>query len=328
MDGGKYRLGRFRGRYAVIWPSDSGTRRVSLRTKDKDLARVRFNDFIHKLKTQASAPESLTIGAIIDAYLKARPQERRKALDAFWGDRLPEHVTEDLCGEYEDLRLDVDEASAATIYTELGLLSCALIHAKRQQWIAEAPFVWRTVKGEARDVWLTQDQADQVIAGCHADHVRLFAMIGFDTGARSTAILQLRWPQVKLDSNRIDFNAPGIATPGNKRRAIVPLTPRLREALTAAREAAMSDTGYVISYGGEPIKKIRKGFARAVERASLGADVTPHVMRHSVATWLAQKSVPEHDACGFLMMTPETYRRYCKRHDPRFMSNAVAALTR
>ena len=31
------------------------------------------------------------------------------------------------------------------------------------------------------------------------------------------------------------------------------------------------------------MKKIRKGFAWAVERAGLPADVTPHIMRHSVA---------------------------------------------
>jgi hypothetical protein len=63
----------------------------------------------------------------------------------------------------------------------------------------------------------------------------------------------------------------------------------------------------------------------AMERAQLGEDITPHIMRHSVRTWFAQRSV----ACGFLAMTPETYNCvYVKRHDPPFMQNAVKALER
>lgn len=328
MDRGKYRLGLYRGRWCAIWRGESGTRRVSLHTDDKDLARVRFNDFLHKLTIQPP-PEAVTVKACMDAYLKASPQMERKKLMAFWGDKLPAHVTQDTCEEYEDLRIDIHEASAATVYTELGLLSCALIHAKRLGWIPEAPFVWRSVKGEARDRWLTPEEADRLVDACVAAHIRLFALIGFDTGARSTAILELRWPQIKFDSNRIDFNVPGAPRHANKRRAIVPMTPRLREALLAAKAIAASDTGYVVSYGGEAVKKIRKGFQRAVERAELGDDITPHIMRHSVATWFAQRSVDKHEACGFLAMTEETYERvYVKRHDPRFMQNAVKALER
>ena len=40
------------------------------------------------------------------------------------------------------------------------------------------------------------------------------------------------------------------------------------------------------------MKKIRKGFTAAVERAGLGPEVTPHILRHTVLTWLDEDNVP------------------------------------
>lgn len=67
------------------------------------------------------------------------------------------------------------------------------------------------------------------------------------------------------------------------------MTAEARAALSEAKVVALTD--YVIEWDGVPVKKIRKAFMAAVRRAGL-AGVTPHVLRHSVATWLDEDGVP------------------------------------
>jgi integrase len=59
----------------------------------------------------------------------------------------------------------------------------------------------------------------------------------------------------------------------------------------------------VIEWNGKQVKSVRKGFAAAARAAGLDEDVTPHVLRHTCATWLMQKGVNLWDAAGFLGMT-------------------------
>lgn len=44
----------------------------------------------------------------------------------------------------------------------------------------------------------------------------------------------------------------------------------------------------VIEWNGKPVRSVRKGFEAAVKAAGLSADVTPHILRHTCATWLMQ----------------------------------------
>jgi integrase len=54
----------------------------------------------------------------------------------------------------------------------------------------------------------------------------------------------------------------------------------------------------VVEWNGDAIKSVRRGFAAAVRAAGLGADVTPHILRHTCATWLMQAGVPLWEAAG------------------------------
>jgi len=74
-----------------------------------------------------------------------------------------------------------------------------------------------------------------------------------------------------------------------KGRATVPMTDTLRAVLQTAKEAARSD--YVIEYGGQRVGSVKKGLAAAGRRAGLG-HVTPHMLRHSAAVWMAEAGVP------------------------------------
>jgi integrase len=104
----------------------------------------------------------------------------------------------------------------------------------------------------------------------------------------------------------------------------VPINDTLFDALTAAAERATS--GFVIEFGGEQVASVKHGFHTAAERAGL-AGVTPHVCRHTAATWMAQRGGPLWQVAGMLghtdaTMVAQTYGH----HHPDHMADAARAL--
>jgi len=81
----------------------------------------------------------------------------------------------------------------------------------------------------------------------------------------------------------------------------------------------------VVHYHGEPIKKERRAWHTARARAGLGPEVTPHVMRHTAATWLMQRRCDLWEAAGFLGMTPEMLRDVYGHHHPDFQKEVANA---
>ncbi|HEX4041815.1 MAG TPA: tyrosine-type recombinase/integrase, partial [Xanthobacteraceae bacterium] len=69
-----------------------------------------------------------------------------------------------------------------------------------------------------------------------------------------------------------------------------------------------------------------KSFAAAVRDAGLGVDVTPHILRHTCATWLMQKGVDLWDAAGFLGMTVQQLEATYGHHHPDYQRDAAEAL--
>jgi integrase len=155
-------------------------------------------------------------------------------------------------------------------------------------------------------------------------YLPLFVLLGLYTGHRKEAILSLRWSQVDLDGNRIDFNSPG--TRGtNKRRSKIPIPAKLFPHLRRARLRG-TELGFVINDSGRRLRDIKRGFATACRKAGLEG-VSPHVLRHTCATWLMQKGVRLWDAAGFLGMTTETLERVYGHHHPDYLKSAVEALS-
>ena len=77
------------------------------------------------------------------------------------------------------------------------------------------------------------------------------------------------------------------------------------------------------------MQSVDKAFANVVHAAGLGDDVTPHVLRHTAATWLMQAGTDMWEAAGYLGMTVEMLsRRYYGHHHPDHLSGAKQAFTR
>jgi integrase len=61
-----------------------------------------------------------------------------------------------------------------------------------------------------------------------------------------------------------------------------------------------------VEWNGRPVHSVDKAFANAVRTARrLSDDVTPHVLRHTAATWLMQAGTDVWEAAGYLGMTVE-----------------------
>lgn len=169
-----------------------------------------------------------------------------------------------------------------------------------------------------------------------------FILLGLYTGTRPGAIVSIRWLAsttggwVDIDRGVIHRRGAG-AVETNKRRPPAKLGKRILAHLRrwkrmddAARDHAAAEAGRpvatmlnVVSYDGEAVQKIRRSWGSAVELAGLGDEVTPHILRHTRATWLMQSGVDIWEAAGNLGMSPEILRRVYGHHSPDFQSRAA-----
>ena len=311
------RLGKYKGYWYAIW-NDGGTKRASLRTKDRRLAEQRFADFVK----QFNAPGD-TIADVMQAYLKdkehaasdpARLGFAWDRLRPLFGSLLPHQVTRDMCRRYAEGR----SGSPGTVRRELATLRAGLRWFDPQtRAVFELP-----PPPPPRERHLSRDEYERLADAAHrTPHVYLFVILALATAARASALLELAWNRVDLERG---ITRLGIGT-RLKGRATVPITDRARQALTEARECAL--TPFVIEYGGKRVLRIRKAFMRAVARAGLGPDVTPHTLRHSAAVWMAEAGTPMAEIAQYLgHSSPDiTYRVYA-RFSPSYLRGAAAAL--
>jgi integrase len=264
---------------------------------------------------------------------------------AWWG---PEHTVADIkittCEEYRNARLRGDvrrldeeqrptplkTVKLATISRELGILRSALSWAVQNELLTSAPFVKLPPKQPGRDRWLTRSEVARLLWSARQEpkarlHLPLFILLALYTGARSEAILTLKWfPQVNLDRSRIDYNPP--RRPQTlKRRPQVRIAQRLRTFLILAK--TRTNSPYVLTWHGDPIGSIKHSLASAANRAGLDG-VTAHTLRHTCGTWLAQAGVPLYEIAGILGHTNARTTELYAHHHPDFQKNATEALDR
>lgn len=298
-------------------------RRISTRTRDRGQAETFLAQFI--AGSAAPIVEEPTVGEILNGYQEdARGRVRSPdaikyavaALVPHFGELQPRQLLPAVVHSFARKR----GAAPGTILRDIGVLRAALSWAVEHQWINAVPAIRNPVRTPApRDRWATREEASRLIAACHEPHLRAFAMLGFMTAARAGAILELRWSQVDLARGLIDYG-PGH---GNKRRSVVPINPELHRVLAAAKELACTE--FVIERHGKRVHAIKKGFQAACRRAGLSG-ITPHIMRHSAATWMAMDDVPMREIARLLGDEEATVERVYAKHSPSYLRRATGAL--
>jgi integrase len=314
-----YRLKLYQGRWNAVWHQDGKTKRRSLRTRDKATAERLFEDF-----KRAGRPASRdTVADIMTAYLADKSEKPSHARMVWAWERMKDHfgalrpdqITREKCRAYVAMRRRRGRGDN-TIRKELTTLRSALRwHNKNTPAVVEMPSM-----PTPREVFITREQFQQLHDAAKAPHIKLFLMLAWFTAARKEALLSLTWDQVNFKTGVIDLGA----SVGNKGRAKPPISPTLKGALQEAKKASTTD--YVVEWGGDRVKSIRKGFDKAAEAAGLEG-ITPHDLRRSAARRMIEAGVSMEEVSQLLghTSTNVTARVYA-RYSPGYLRRAVEAL--
>jgi len=290
---------------------------------------------------------------------ESETKQRVLTLDSWWADRTLAYVNGGNCRAYVEYRTSQHWKSAqpektgraprtvtaAAARRELEDLRAAINYHRREGLCSEVVSVVLPEKVLARERWLTRVEVARLLwAAWRAKqimrdkdtrravgrHVARFILAGLYTGTRSSAILRaallptIGRGYVDLDQGVFYRRAIG-RRQTKKRQTPVKLPARLLAHMRRWQRQGLSKNT-VVEWNGSAVKSVRKGFAAAVRAAGLGADVTPHILRHTCATWLMQKGVDLWDAAGFLGMTVQQLEATYGHHHPDYQRDAAEAL--
>lgn len=174
-----------------------------------------------------------------------------------------------------------DGVADATIRRDLIVLRAAVRGPWKRGEMPYPPYVALPAASPGRQRWLTPDEARGLLAQC-AGHLRTFVLLALLTGARRSAILELTWDRVDLGRGIIDYRCPHPRAARRKSRAVVPIAPVLRRELERRRPKKVGDLARVVPLAPWQVDR----HMRAAREAARLPDVTPHVLRHTAATWM------------------------------------------
>lgn len=302
----------------------------------------------------------ITIGDILAVYLAekadstSRPKETGTAisrLNEFFGAYKVADIRGKLCRDFASHR-----GTRAGARRDLETLRAATRYYHKEYGLDVLPAFTLPDKGNPRERYLTRSEAaallwaalgwEKVGTGANAywrrrryhrgTHLARLILIGLYTGTRPGAIKGLQWMRnttggwADIDRGVIFRRAEGEKVAHNKRKPPVKMARRLLAHMKRWRrldgwQDARVGLRYVVHYYGNPVVKENKAFRAAIAAAGLSSDVTPHILRHTRGTWLAQAHVPPNEAAASLGLTVEEYERTYLHNDPEFQKLAADA---
>lgn len=281
--------------YVSLTLPDGQVVKKSTKTKSKreaEAIEAKWRTELHQQKFW-NAPKPLMLSQCLKNYLLATERKRSHREDKIRAVTLLERLGDMSAYEigtaklqrYIQNRLDVVKPS--TVNRELALLSVAISYARKMEFdIPPFPRGFKLREPESRLRWLTEDEADRLIEAARTSKAEFLAdwiRVALDTGMRVREICSLRWGDLLTD--RLTVQAPN-AKPGKSRT--IPLTPA---ALAAIRRQPKRSVWIFSQPDGMPVKDLRSALTNACKRAAIDR-ITPHVLRHTCASWLVQRGVP------------------------------------
>ncbi len=321
----RYRLVKYRGKWAVAWTDNGSTRRYSTGETDKAVA----ERIAKRIVAELEKPPSTLIPEIWNACQKDkadRGQAIAKNMHYHWKALAPvfenmeaEAVTLADCRAYTKQRHDAGKAKS-TIATELKHLRLVLNWAEKNNLISRAPFIEIPEESDPRDRYLTRAEFRKLLDAANAPHIKLAMILMVTTAGRVGAILDLTWDRVDFERGKIQLKT----SERGKGRAMVSMNEQSERALEEAFTIRTSN--YVVEYAGGPVKSVRKGIQNAAKRAKLD-DVSPHVFRHTAAVWMLEDGEDMEVVSQFLgHRDTATTRKHYAKYSPEFLRKAASRL--
>lgn len=299
----------------------------------------------------------IAIGDVVAVYAEEKapasraPRETLAALDrlnGFFGAMPVSEIRGRSCRDFAAWRVTQSGARR-----DLEILRAAVRHYHKEYGLDVVPAFTLPAKSLPRERWLTRAEAAALLWSAlgwerqedgrwlrrrdqKRGHLARLVLIGLYTGTRPGAVLGLQWMRnvsggwVDLDGGVIFRRAEGERVAHNKRKTPVRIARRLAAHLRRWKRLDgwtedRAGLRPVVHYNGGAVTRPNKAFRSAIAAAGLSADVTPHILRHTRGTWLAQAGVPAGEAAASLGLTAEEYERTYLHNDPAFQQRAADA---
>ena len=261
-------------------------------------------------------------------------QRLERLLTFFGRDRLSQ-IDGERCRAYA-----AQSSTDAMARRDLEDFRAAINHHLREGKHNEIVSVVLPDRRPGREEWLTRSEAARLILSawryrevqkgvktdrCSRRHVARFAIVGVYSGTRSASICAAALGAPEPGRGWIDlergvfYRRPQGRRETKKRQTPAPLPRRL---LAHLRRWHRLGAKYVVEWNGKPVKDCDKAFRNAVKDAGLRPTVTPHVLRHTAATWLMQGRGDPRESAEYLGMTLETLLRTYGHHHPDYLTAA------
>jgi integrase len=299
-------------------------------------------------KKSARDPDQIPIADVLNLYAEqiapghARPRETAQKIDrllTFFGKKTLAEINGHICRQFVASR-----STPIAAREDLIVLRSAINFHREEGHCHKVVSVVLPPKAVGREEWCTRAQVAKLIwtAWRYREiqdgkptnrrpwrHVAKFLLVTAYTGTRSGAACDAAleptqgkgW--IDVDGG-IFYRRPQGARETKKRRPPVPIPHRL---LAHLRRWKRLGQRYAVEWHGEAVHDCDRAF-RNVARAAGLRHVTPHVMRHTCGTWLAQSGSPLWQSAGFLGMTVQQFEQTYGHHHPDYMGEARAALDR
>ncbi|WP_441256050.1 tyrosine-type recombinase/integrase [Tardiphaga sp. 285_C5_N1_2] len=278
----------------------------------------------------------------------------------WWGDKTLADVNGSTCREYVSHRTSQARktakpdktgnparmVTAAGARRELEDLRSAINYHRNEGLCSEIVGVALPEKSAPSEDWLTRSEAARLIwaawrakqkfGECITDrdvgrHVARFILVGVYTGTRHAAICSAAFTPA-VGRGHID-TASGVfyrrrqgARQTNKRQPPVRLPSRLLAHLRRWERLGIAKHA-VVEWNGKPVVSVRKSFAAAATAAKIDRHITPHICRHTAATWAMQRGANVWDAAGWLGMSPELLERVYGHHHPDYQHDVAERMS-
>jgi integrase len=297
-------------------------------------------------------PDQVFVSDVLNIYdddridKQSRPQETRariERLTPFWGKKLLSEVTGRTCRAYIASR-----SSEQAARRELEDLRAAIRHHKKEGLCSQVVDVVLPPKALPRERWLSRKEAAALIWAAYSfrekqkdkptkrrsrRHVARFILVALYTGTRAAAICGASFERqegrgwVDLEAGVFYRRAAG-KRETKKRTPPIRLPDRLLAHMRRWKAKLQPEPQHVVEFGGEPVLRVTKAFARCAKAAGLDPEVTPHVLRHTAVTWAMMNGADPHEAEGFFGLSAETRERVYAHHHPDHQKGVADAVTK
>jgi integrase len=337
-----------------VWIIRDGATRVSTGCH-KDNARGAEEALARYIGNKYTPPEALSanqlfIEEILAGYLKdhaARSPSRVFLFDTarpilqWWAGKKLSDVNKKNCRRFVEWRTAQTyrgrHISDQTARHNLKTLRAAIMwyHGEHGPLPSLPKVALPAMAPQKKDYWLTRPEVAARIRASrkHARtrHVARALLIGVYTGTRPGAIFALKWLASPLDGwfdlESGVLHRVGIKTrQSRKRQPAARIHAKLLPHLIRWRKADLAaGITSVVHYQGEEIAKLRRSWGSVSVLAGATRKDSPHIMRHTAATWQMQAGTDIYQAAGYLGMSVETLLAVYGHHHPDFQADAAKA---